>query len=394
MRKILFVIDSLTSGGAEKSLLSLLTLFDYKNNEVDLLMFSPGGLYLPLLPKEVNVLEVPKFIREQFAGLKGVIKNKGVKDLYIKLGSSISLRNPIIRKKMHGAQINWKWISKGSCSLEKKYDVAIAYSQGMPTYFVAEKVTADKKLSWVNVDYRATSYNKEFDLKYYKKFDYIIAVSDICKEILVEELPSMRSKIKVVYDIISPTLIKTMAKDSGGFQDKYDGLRILTIGRLVTQKGYEMAIEACNKLNQDGLEFKWYVIGEGPLKGKLENKIKEYGLEEKFILLGTHYNPYTFLKQSDIYVQPSLFEGYGLAIAEARILEKPIVATNFKVIHNQIRDRENGLIVRMNSQDLFDGIIKMINDPALRNKINSNLKKEKVGTEEEIYKIYSLIESA
>lgn len=393
MKKILFVIDSLNSGGAEKSLVSLLALFDYKKYDVDLLMFSPKGLYLPLLPKEVNVLEVPIFIKKQSSGVKNLLKNKNFKELYIKAGTSISLRNPYYKKKLHGAQINWRWMSKGICRLNTKYDVAIAYSQGMPTYFVAEKVISNKKFSWINTDYRVASYNKEFDLKYYEVFDNIIAVSNSCKDILIEELPSMQSKIRVIYDIISSSLVTSMSQKDGGFADNFKGLRILTIGRLVHLKGYDMAIEACYRLKRDGFEFKWYVIGEGDLRNKLENMIKEHGLEDNFIFLGTHQNPYTFLKQSDIYVQPSRFEGFGLAIAEARILKKSVVATNFTVVHNQIKHRENGLIVNMDSEDLYKGIKEMIIDSDLRHRVYLNLGKENIGTEEEVFKVYSLIES-
>src|SRR4051794_17137764 len=113
MKKILFVIDSLNSGGAEKSLVSLLTLLDYQKYDVDLLMFSPTGLYLPLLPKKVNILEIPGFIKAQHNNVKYLIKNKNFKELYIRLRASASLRNPYNKKKMHSAQINWSWISKG-----------------------------------------------------------------------------------------------------------------------------------------------------------------------------------------------------------------------------------------------------------------------------------------
>ncbi|KRE51003.1 glycosyltransferase [Paenibacillus sp. Soil724D2] len=392
-KKILFVIDSLQSGGAEKSLVSLLTLFDYKNYEVDLLMFSPQGLYLPLVPKEVNVLEVPTFIEKQLSGVKNLLKNRSFKELYLRFRISTSLRNPYVKRNMHGAQINWKCISKDIDKINKNYDVAIAYSQGMPTYFVAEKVFANKKLSWVNIDYKIAGYNKEFDKYFYERFNNVIAVSELCKDVLIEEVPSIKSKVRVVYDIISPKLIQSMSKEEGGFPEEYNGIRILTIGRLVYQKGYEMALEACHKLKEEGLEFKWYAIGEGDLKKKLQDSIRKFGLENTFFLLGTHQNPYTYLAQSDIYVQPSRFEGFGLAIAEARILEKPIVATNFTVIHNQIKDGENGLIVNMNSEDLYMGIKKMLVQDSLRDRIKGNLRKENIGTEQEIYKVYDMIES-
>lgn len=392
-KQILFVIDSLQSGGAEKSLLSLLTLISYEKYAVDLLMFAPKGLYLPLLPKQVNILDAPVYLQRQQKGIGGLIKNRYFKDLFVRIRASVALRNPNVNRTIHGAQIYWKWTSKRISNLDKKYDVAIAYSQGMPTYFVADKVNADKKLAWVNTDYKSAPYDRDFDIKFYSKFDNIVAVSECCRDVLIEKLPSVESKVRIVYDILSPTLIKSMALETGGFTDKHGGLRILTIGRLVHQKGYDLAIGACHRLKQDGINFKWYAIGEGDQKNKFESMITANGLKDNFVFLGTHQNPYTFLNQSDIYVQPSRYEGYGLAIAEARILQKPIVATNFTVVHNQIRDGENGSIVNMNSDDIYKGIKKIIEDSNLRERIYSNLKNEKVGTEDEIFKVYSMIES-
>ncbi|MCU5377758.1 glycosyltransferase [Bacillus cereus] len=388
-KKILFVIDSLQSGGAEKSLVSLLSSFDYTKYEVDLLMFSASGLYLPLLPKQVNVLEVPTIIKRQAEKFNYLIKHKYFKELFLRVGASISLRNPYINKKLHAAQVVWRWVSKGMDSLKGTYDVAIAYSQGMPTYFVANKVYACKKIAWVNTDYRLAAYNKDFDLNYYEKFNEIVAVSDGCKEVLIQEIPKIESKIQVVYDIISPTLIKSMANESKGFSDQFEGLRILTIGRLVYEKGYELAIEACYKLKQKGYRFKWYVIGEGNLQSELEDRISKYNLHDTFILLGTYKNPYPFIKHSDIYVQPSRYEGFGLALAEARIFQKPIVVTDFVTVHNQIKHRENGLIVKMDSEAVYEGVKEIIENDLLKKRLFENLKKEKVGTEEEIEKIYA-----
>ncbi|MCZ6925932.1 MAG: glycosyltransferase, partial [Rickettsia endosymbiont of Ixodes persulcatus] len=111
-----------------------------------------------------------------------------------------------------------------------------------------------------------------------------MTVSDVCKDIFIREIPSIKSKVCVVYDIISPTLIKLMADEDEGFDDQFNGLRILTIGRLVYEKGYELAIEACYKLKKEGYQFKWYVIGEGNLKNEMESMIRKYKLNDTFIL--------------------------------------------------------------------------------------------------------------
>ncbi|WP_026672552.1 glycosyltransferase [Alkalihalobacterium bogoriense] len=388
-KKVLFVIDSLGSGGAEKSLISLLSSFDYSKFDVELLMFVPKGLYLPLLPKEVKVLARPRFMEKFTVPIKKLFFERKMKLGILRLLAAIFYRNPFVE--LHKSQITWKWFSSEVDNHKNQYDIAIAYSQGMPTYYVAQKVTATKKIAWVNTNYKVANYNKRFDVDFYKHFYNIVAVSELCKEVFVQELPCQKSKVRVIYDIISPSLILEMTNQDKGFSDKTDCIKILTIGRLVHQKGYDMAIKACHLLKENGYQVKWYAIGEGALREKLSKKVKDYKLEESFIFLGTTKNPYSYLKQCDLYVQPSRNEGYGLAIAEARILQKPIVATNFSVVKNQIKNRANGLIVDMDFESLYKGIKELIDNKELCSNIIENLKDESVGTESEILKIEALL---
>ena len=394
MKKLLFVIDSLNSGGAEKSLTSLLNLLDYSRYQVDVMLMSREGLFLPLLPKKVNLLDPPVCMTNRKNGPMYLLKNFLFRELFAYLALSISIRLPIYAKKYHGAQLSWKWLGKIMNKHEKSYDVAIAYSQGMPTYFVADKVSAKLKLSWVNIDYKEAGYNKHFDKPFYEKFNKTITVSHLNHNIFTEVFPEFKNQTAIIYDIISSEFVNQLACSEGGFTDSYDGIKLLSIGRLTPQKGYDLAIEACRKLKSDGIPFKWYIIGEGELREQILEQIEQYGLQEHLILLGTFSNPYPFIKQCDIYVQPSKFEGYGLAIAEARILRKPIVTTNFSVVHNQIVHESNGLIVNMNAEDLYKGIRRMIVDEMLRKRVVTQLMTEQVGTEKEIYKFYSLVETA
>ena len=391
-KRILFVIDSLHSGGAEKSLVSLLSLFDYENYEVDLLTFKGGGLYVPLLSQNVKLIDSPDIFNKMKLSISDLIKRKEFKIVLWRVNTSISLRcKSKISDIKHGAQLMWTSLNNVIPQLKPEYDVAIAYSQGTPTYYVAEKVSAKKKLCWVNIDYKFAGYNKDFDFKYYEKFNNIVAVSKVCTEVLKDVFPEFKNKIVTIYDIISEDLINKMANENIGFDDNYNGIRILTIGRLVYQKGYEYAVEAAKFLKNRKIDFRWYVIGEGDLKDKLEKMVREYKLEENFKFLGTFTNPYPFIKQCDIYCQPSRFEGFGLAIAEARILNKPIVATNFDIVYDQINNGENGLISDMDGEALSKKIQLLIENKEIRQKITNNLRNEKVGTEKEIEKIYSLI---
>lgn len=390
-KKILFVIDSLNSGGAEKSLISLLSLLDYDKYEVDLLTFRSGGLYEPLIHESVNRLKSPDIFTTMSKSIKEVLINKEYSNFFWRIKSSIDIRYKMrFTHIKHGAQAMWPNLKNKIQSLNKEYDVAVAYSQGTPTYYVAEKVEAVKKICWINTDYIKAGYNIEFDKKYYNNYNNIVTVSNKNKEILEKVFPKYKTKIKVIYDSISPKLVINMAKEDKGYNDDFDGIRILTIGRHVHLKGYDIAIDAARILKEKGIKFRWYSIGEGVLTSRLKQQVKENNLEDEFKFIGTYTNPYPFIRGCDIYCQPSRFEGFGMAIAEAKILKKPVIVTNFEIASEQIKDEENGLIVEMNSQSISTAIIRLMDD-IFKEKIVSNLKNEKVGIEEEINKINKIL---
>lgn len=382
-KKILFVIDSLNSGGAEKSLISLLSLLDFTIYEVDLLVFNKKGLYVPLVPKEVNFLEIPKYYDSNF----GIIQSK-----IRQFKNSIRIRNPYYKKNYHPAQITCKNILKGFKLISTEYDFAIAYSQGLPTYFVAEKVNARKKICWVNTDYEKARYNPKFDEFYYNQYSNIVIVSDKNKEIFEGIYPNFSEKVKVIYDLISPSLVKEMSTEFNGYEDDYSGIRILTIGRHVDVKGYDLAIKAAKKLKNAGVNFRWYSIGEGELTKRLKQEVIDNNLIDNFRFLGVFTNPYPFIKDCDIYCQPSRFEGFGMAIAEAKILHKPIIATNFSTVSNQITHGKNGLISEMSGECLANRIKYLLENKVLKEKIILSLKEESYDIEEEITNFYKLLE--
>ena len=125
VRKVLFLIDSLTCGGAEKSLISLLPLLDYSKVQVDLMLVRRGGVFEQYVPKEVTVIDLPKPRPLLFQ--------------ICQMWFSVLLR---ILKKRHGAEVRWMAMSGVYAPLEKEYDVAIAYQQGFPTYYVGKKINA------------------------------------------------------------------------------------------------------------------------------------------------------------------------------------------------------------------------------------------------------------
>jgi glycosyltransferase involved in cell wall biosynthesis len=393
-KNLLFVIDSLVLAGAEKSLITLLSLLDYSKFSVDLMLFAHGEELEKLLPEEVNLLEpleYTKFTKMDLrTAIKSSIKNWNLNMIKsrIRYSTQIRLRNYNNAQK---ARIYWQSVSNVIQQNPKKYDIAISYAQGVPTFYVAEKVEAEKKVAWVNVSYKLNKKETQFQKRFYNKFNKIIAVSDSASDIFLETFPSYKDKVEIIYDIINPQIINSMADQGVSYNDDFNGIRILTIGRLAYQKGYDIALEACKKLRDQGVNFRWYILGKGPLKKEIIQFLKDNNLLNYVVLLGVASNPYPYIKDCDIYVQTSRFEGFGLAIAEARILNKPVVTTRFDAVFCQMKDKMNGLVVDMNANAVFKGILTLINNKEFRDEIINYLQSEKKGNVEEIDKFYRLI---
>lgn len=392
--KLLFVIDSLEVAGAEKSLVTLLNMLDYAKYSVDLQLFGYGGALESLIPNEVNLLPPLEYTKFTSLKMREAISFSLYKGKFRMLTSRMKYSLRIRKEKLSNpqkARAFWESVSKVIETNPETYDIAISYAQGVPTFYVASKIKAKKKFAWVNVSYRLDDYEKKFHKTFYDQFTKIVAVSNSAKDIFIETFPFYKEKIEVIYDINHPHFINKMANMTDGYDDHFSGIRILTIGRLAHQKGYDVALEACKKLKDLGIDFRWYVLGKGPLKGEIIKYIKESDLSDHFVLLGVTANPYPYIKQSDIYVQTSRFEGFGLAIAEARMLNIPVVTTKFDAVFNQMVDGKNGLVVERNADAVCEGITKLIHDKSLRNRIVEYLKQEKKGNVEEIDAFYQLI---
>lgn len=357
--QVLFMIDSLTCGGAEKSLVSLLPLLDYSKIDVDLMMVNRGGVFERYLPSEVHVVPFPQ---------QGGLFYKLCQMLF-----SLSLR---LFPNRHGAELRWLTMGRAYKELEKEYDVAIAYQQGFPTYYVAEKVNAKVKAAWVNADITKVGYRAEFNRPYYDKYDKIVPVSNKLCSILQGSSYVESNKLFPVLDILNVGLIRQMSTAFEINNKMKKPLILCTVGRMVALKGYDLAVETAYILKSHGLDFIWYFVGDGSERPHVEGLIALYHLKDNIRLMGMKPNPYPYIASADIYVQTSRFEGFGLTIAEAKILGKPVVSTNFDVVHDQLTHEENGMIAEMTSGSLSENIIRLIKDGDLREKIIANVKQE------------------
>ncbi|MGL5087625.1 MAG: glycosyltransferase, partial [Clostridium sp.] len=310
-----------------------------------------------------------------------------------RIKTSINLRvNKILKKTMDSEQIVYNSINPILKGSEKEYDTAIAYSQGFPTYFVSEKVKARKKLAWINCDYVSTKYDKDIDNKFYNNIDNIIAVSQFAYESISKMKYGYSEKLIKILDVVDPILINKLALNEENMELDESEFNIVTVGRLVTVKGYDLAVNAAKLLKESGYKFKWYIIGEGPQRSEIENQIKENKVENEFILLGTKTNPYPYMKNCNLYVQTSRREGFGLTVIEAKILKSVIITTNFNTATELIENNKDGYIVSKNSVNIYDAIVNVMTNTKEYKTISDNIKNSGLySSVSEMKKIYQLL---
>lgn len=393
-KKILIVINSLDCGGAEKSLVSMLPLLDYRKYEVYIQMFKMNGVFQSLLPKEVTVLPEIQYLKFCKKSVIQQILSFNYQWIKTRISTRQSIKTNLKHgKKLHDSQAYWKGCCDAFDTLSDQYDVAIAWGQGNPTHFVADKVKARKKIAWINVDYQAVGYNEQFDYKYYNRMDKIITVSKDLENKVKRVYPDFTDKIETILDIQNYRLIEEMAKEPIELQYEIDGtFRLVTVGRLVPLKGYDIAVNAANILKERGFKFNWYVIGDGPSRKSIEEMIDAFKLNDCFHLMGTKANPYPYMKSADIYVQTSKHEGYCLTLAEARMLNIPCVTTEFDVVYSQMVPNENGLVVKIEPLSVANGIQQLMENNDLYKHIIQYQQNEKKGNCEEIIKIERLFD--
>ncbi len=392
-KRILFVIDSLRIGGGERSLVTLLSLLDYSKYDVDLQLFARGGAFEQFLPKEVNVLPLPEYYEFLNKGSLQRLLTFDVKKHVARWRFSISLRrSKRYKDSANIVHLEWEAVNKCIPIAKETYDVAIAYSQGMPTMYVVDKVKAKRKVGWVNVIYRLEDEARRYMSRFYESLDIVNAVSEDVRETLAVTMPECKEKMVVVRDIVSEEVVKRMSTMPVDCAFDTDAPIIMTASRLNKgQKGLDITLDAARILHERGVKFHWYVLGRGEFREEMDKYIAANHLEGCFSLLGAVANPYPYMKAATLYVQTSRFEGYGLSIAEARMLNVPVVTTAYEGVYMQMIPGKNGVVVPIDANAVADAVEELLNDPEKREAISQFQRTEKKGNTEELDKFYKLI---
>ena len=372
----------------ERALIALLNEIDYDKYEVVLWTKSVGGEF----EKDVNPnVEIRCWNIENS-------REKLMKALY--QGKLVSFAKGIIyriclRETANDWVLNEYYEAKAQeiCD-ETPYDAVIAY-QGLYSGVVATalyRLKAPVKIAWIHGEHSFSNKQLSHMGREYLKFDYVICVSESIEKGFGRAFPGLSDKLSVIYNLLDREKILRQSEETAEVSMKSPA--ILTVGRISKPKGQIMVSKVMSLLREKGHDVYWYLVGDGEMRSEVEAEIERYDVADRVILLGTKINPYPYIKNCDIYVQPSFTEGYCTTTVEAKVLCKPIVTTDAPGMREQFVSGENGLIVdAMTPEALAEGIRQLLDHPEMCEKFTNALKNESFDNAKEMQKLYDFIES-
>lgn len=343
MEKILFITGQLNGGGAERVLLDILHHFDYNRYNVTLCQIIPGGTLADEVPTEVKRISV----------WKGYT-------LGYKLAYRIS---------------NWLGIDyflrrKLKSAIRDKYDLVISFLEGMPLKMHAILNPDAINVSWVHSDllrdpYEAKQFRPGEEICAYNKMDKIICVSTSAKESFNTRFTDVYTPVDVIYNPIDKEKIISFASEQDILYDKFT---IVTVGRLCEQKCMDRIIRLASKLKSDGYNnIQFLIIGDGYLRGNLDKMVQELNINDMVKFMGFMRNPFPYVKNADLFLSCSGFEGFSLVICEAMCLGVPIVSTRTTGPDEILEDNKYGLLCNHDDESIYNAVKELIDNHDLRN---------------------------
>lgn len=348
MKKILFLINTLDGGGAEK-----------------------------VLVDTVNALDKTKYdITVQTVTDRGVFKKRLIDDIQYK--SIVKIKNSFFRR-VFTYIVNFILPPKVTYNLFIKngYDYEIAFIEGVPTKLIAASSEKNAiKYAWVHIDlYNTFGLEKVYkNIKHhtacYEKYDKIICVSNSAKDAFIKRF-GISNNIIVKYNLIDDTYIQEKAKEDTWKKEK---MLIVTVGRLEYQKGIDRLLKIHSRLIKEGFDYELLIVGQGSKREQLEEYVKRNSLSESVKFVGFTENPYKYMASADLIVYPSRAEGYSTVAVEAIMLGKPVVTTDCSGMREIFGDSEYGLVTENSEESLYNGIKYMLSNLKAREKFSQMAK--------------------
>jgi len=333
--RILFFINSLRSGGAERVLVNLVNNLNLKKYNITVLTLFDTGINRQFLRPEISY--------------KFVFKNRifGIKYLY----------------KLFSPTILYQYFVKDD------YDLAVSYLQGFTTRIISGGPKLMPKVAWIHGTFSKKNNSKMYRsstemINVYNKYNAIVGVSKYIIDSFHKEI-GKKENTYVIYNTHEVNKIINQSKESIDCVFDENKLNIITAGSFYPVKGYERLLKCILKLKIENYKFHLYLIGTGDLKESLEFFVKTNKLDDYVSFLGFQTNPYKYFSKADLFVCSSYTEGFSGTVSEATILGLPTLTTECSGMDEILGEKnEYGIIVNNSDEELYKGLKNILDNPA------------------------------
>lgn len=366
-KQLLIVAHHMTIGGVQKTLVSASKALDYDKYNVTLYLRKNRTELLDFVDKRINVIvnkDPHHYYRKPYA-IKLQLKIMLAK--FFGRRNTVDALNNELADRIREESMQYEQKTYFS---SKKYDIAIAYVQGYTSLFVSNYIDADEKIVFYH-----TSVDELHDVHelILPGFDKIAALHEEQKTLLKKWYPKHKEKIHIVENYTDREIIVAQSREKE-IKTPENKIVLCSCGRFTPVKGFDLALKSAKFLKENGLDFVWYFVGDGPEKEKLSLIAEENGVKENIVFTGMQKNPYPYMAACDIYVQPSYQEALGLTILEALRLNKPVIATATVGGKKLIENGKNGFVCEINAKSLAETVKTLIEDKKTYSDIVNNLK--------------------
>lgn len=358
--KFLIYIPQLIFGGAEKVLVNFANDLVSRGHQVEVLELYEKGLLKPQFDKRVTFDAIcsKTYTEKYYASLAQVRKNPLLigKLVFSKLVGYRRFAEKLAAKRYAG----------------REFDAAINYLEIESPAFLLESVKAKKYIQWIHIDVENLENQAEHDhhLPVWEKMDSIVCVSQVAVDSFVKRYPTLADKTHLIYNFFDEAAIRKQAEEPCDLP----GLKpsLLSVGRMTEQKKYLRFLDVLARLQDEGYEFSWHVLGDGIQRKEIDEKIRNLRLDDRVYLHGLTDNPYKYMAACDLFVLPSGWEGFPTVTVEAKVVNCPVLATDVAGIREQLRHGETGWIVENSGEAIYEGLKYLLQNPEMREKLRSN----------------------
>lgn len=380
-KNILFVVDNLKMGGVTKVLINMLKSLDNSDYNIDLLVLHYYKDMLIDLPNNIKIIKGSKYFHIVDQNLKSLLVNKDIKNIFRKCCFSFNIKTNIIKRKIKKDRLK---------NIKKQYDVEIAFGDGFP-YLYTSYGNSIKKIAWMHSDVAV----RDYSARYYKNIKNALSKMDLCIAVSDKVATSYKNRyniatVEVIPNIIDDYEIIKKSKLAPEVSFDKNQLNFISVGRLDYSKNYLMLLNVAKHLIDDGYKFKVYIVGDGEENVTLQKAIINLKMEKHFILLGRKDNPYPYVKNSDLFLLSSRYEGLPTVIIEALILHIPCISTEVAGIY-EILNNSFGVITKNTENDFYLNLKHLLDNPQKIIEMKENLSNYKYNNNIIIDKIENIL---